>query len=229
MRRLGKIGVYGNKTRDLQRRLSYEAFGLSYKQAYFYLYLGSSVNHNPSINDVQTKIFSEVPDRAYSPEPIGVPIGMDPLSESPMDFSRFGILSPMTEEYRFKMHIDDCYALGRKPVIADVFMLPFYDTGDNQSFWEITDVDEKPQAETYTIIITATPLVKSRVTKEIAVDNSADDFLTSLMDEFDVEVSDDVSLKNPEYEQNIDPNKVDEIDYRDPKQQNFLDDPMIKF
>lgn len=226
MRPTGKIGFYGSKTRALQRRLSFEIFGLTFKQANVYRYLGSRESVAPSINDVQIKVFSEVADRAYDQVPVEVPIGMERFSEGKMDFSRFGILNPIADETMFRMHIDDFAPLGRDMIIGDVFQLPFYDKDGNGSFWEVTDVDLKQEAEKFIAIIYATPLSSNRATREIPVDNSNDDVLTDIMNGFDNEVSDDVMTETPSYDE---PTVKDDIDYRSDIQEDFLDDPFKSF
>ena len=118
MRRVGKIGVYGSKTRTLQRRISFEAFGLTFKTAFVYRYLGSRANAAPDIDDIQTKVFFEVPDRAYSDVPIEIPVGMEPLPETKTDFSRFGLINPLQDETRFRFHIDDFQPLTRELIVG---------------------------------------------------------------------------------------------------------------
>lgn len=234
MRRLGKIGVYGPRTRALQRKLTFEAFGLSFKSARVYKYLGSKADFrgdvipNPDINDIQTVIFNEVPDRAYDSEYVEVPIGMERFQETQMDYSRFGILSPMTEEHTFRMHIDDYQTIGRTLIVGDVFSVPFYKKEnsfhplwtDSTQMWEVTDVNQKQEIEEYTITFSATPLSASRATNDLPVDGTNNDALNEIMGQFDDQVSDDVKTLGVGYDE---PTQEDPIDYRYDTQENFLD------
>ena len=62
-----KLGIYGPKSREFQKKIAKQYFDLSPKEANVFLYLGSRESIEPSINDIQNKVFFEVPDRAYSP------------------------------------------------------------------------------------------------------------------------------------------------------------------
>lgn len=222
IRRVGKIGVYGQKTRLLQRRLSYEAFGLTFKVAVVWRYIGSSASIDPSLNDVQTKIFWEVPDRAYHEEAVQIPIGMDALPEVKSDFSRFGYIDPLQNENLFRVHIDDFTPLGRYMVVGDVFELPFFEKNGKKVFWEVTDVDLKSEYEKFIAIIHASPLDDSRKTNAIAIDQSNDSLLTDLMAGADDEYSEQVPTK----ELSVEPQEADEsFDHRSDLITSFLDDP----
>jgi hypothetical protein len=225
-RKLGKIGVYGVKTRALQRRLSFEAFGLTFKIAKFWLYLGSKTSDNPSINDIATKVFWEVPDKKFSANFIEVPIGMEPMSEVKADFSRFGYIDPLQNENLFRMHIDDFQWLGREPVVGDVFELDFFMKDGRKAIWEITDVDHKSEYEKFIVIINATPLSDNRQTADIPINGSNSDLLETFMDEADLEYQEQVP--NREISPDPDPTPSD-VDYRDPLQSSFLDDPTKTF
>lgn len=219
--RRGKIGLYSEKTRKLQRKLSFEAFGLTFKDAMFYLYLGSDVNDLPDINDIQCKVFYEVPDRAYELLPKGIPIGVEPDMESSMDFSRFGLISPMTSEKTFRVHIDDFETLGREIVVGDVFELPFFSKDGKQALWEVTDVDLKLEYEKFIAILKATPLTDARTTANIAKNRDMDDMMSDIMIDADEQYADIVPTQDLVYkEEDIVPS---EVDYRDKDQSNFLD------
>lgn len=224
LRRTGKIGVYGPLTRSLQRRLSFEAYGLTFKVANVYRYLGSRDSSTPDINDIQTKVFFEVPDRAYDDVAIPVPIGMEPLMETKTDFSRFGLINPLQDETRFRMHIDDFAPLGREMIIGDVFEMPFFQK-DGQAYWEVTDVDLRSEAEKFIAIINATPLSSSRATREIVVDRDNGSFLDEMTLSQDEEFSNQVSAEGVFRE----PPPPEDVDYRDPDQADFLDDPTKHF
>lgn len=224
LRRVGKIGVYGVKTRALQRRISFEAYGLTFKVANVYKYLGSRESVIPDINDIQSKIFFEIPDRAYDTCPIPIPVGMEHLQEVKTDFSRFGLISPLQDETIFRFHIDDFQPLCREMIIGDVFELPFY-TKNGDAFWEVTDVDLRSEAEKFIAIITASPLSASRATREIPVNRDNGD----LMDIIGVGMQEEFSEQVPAEGIYTSPPEPENVDYRNPVQASFLDDPNKQF
>lgn len=221
-----RIGVYGPCTRALQRSLSFEIFGLTFKTARVYRYLGDRSNPTPDIDDVHSVVFGEVPDRAYDATPVDMPIGMERLREGKMDFSQFGVLMPLKEENEFRVHIDDFDLIGRELITGDVFEMPFFEKNGKKSFWEITDVDTKLEAEQFIAIVYAAPLGKNRKTHEIPVDNSNDGTLTDLMAQGDEEFENAVKSENAEFAEIPSPEPVD---YRDEEQASFLDDPTKTF
>lgn len=233
-RKLGKIGVYGSKTRSLQRRLTFEAFGLTFKLADVYRYLGSRAEDNPDINDIQSKVFYEVPDRAYDSEPIRIPVGVEPIVEGKMDFSRYGILAPLSNENMFRFHIDDFIAIGRPLIVGDVFEIDFFNNTDDpfcgdkneRRFWEVTDVDLKGSYEKYIAIVHATPLSKDRTTREIGFDFDHSNLMDDIMDGAREDYSEVVKNPDPEYVEN--PPK-ETVDLRDKQHKSFLDDPNARF
>jgi hypothetical protein len=222
IRRIGKIGVYGTKTRLLQRRLSYEVYGLTFKTAVVWRYLGSKASLSPELTDVQTKVFWEVPDRAYHEEAVQIPIGMELLPEVKADFSRFGYIDPLQNENLFRVHIDDFEPLGRYMVVGDVFEMPFFEKNDQKVYWEVTDVDIKSEYEKFIAIVHASPLGDSRKTNSISVDQSNDSLLTDLMNEADEEYQDQVPVQDLVLDTDIEP--VD-FDQRSDLVSGFLDDP----
>lgn len=226
--RMGKIGVYSQKTRKLQRSLSFEAYGLSHKEALFYLYLGDRDSDNPDINKFENKTFFEVPDRVYASEPIGVPVGMEQYSDYKTDFSRFGLINPMTDEVRFTMHIDDFDTLGRQIVIGDVFEMPFFEnerTDDKKAFYEVTDVDMKVAAEKFICVFHAVTLDATRSTIDIPFNNDNFNLIEDVMSEADVHIGGIVITDEPEFDYEEEPVKKDDVDYRRKNQSSFLDDP----
>ena len=225
MSNLGKIGMYGNRTRGLQRRLSYEAFGLTCKHANFYKYLGSRESAVPNINDIQNPVFFEVPDRAYATETIPVPIGMEQFRESKMDFSRFGLINAFQDETEFRMHIDDFEPLGRDVIIGDVFEIPFHSSANGKSLWEVVDVDLRSAAEKFIAIIMCVPLGENRKTVEIPVDRGNGSIMDDIMDEMNQYVSTDV----PSAVIGWDEPQETVVDYRTETEISFLDDPNKKF
>lgn len=227
-----KIGVYGRKTRALQNKLTRDLFALSPKDANVHLYLGSRSNINPSINDIQNKVFMEVPDRAYADEPINIPIGMDPIRAEKMDFSRFGLINPMQEEQLFRVHVDvmkEC--LGRMLIIGDVLEIPFFKENCDRAFWEITDVDNDISFEQFFVVIHAVPLGDNRTTKEIPIDRSNEDVMDDIMKQTQDHADAMVSHEGLDATQ-VDPDAeypTDKVDYRKDKQASFLDDPHYTF
>lgn len=224
VRKLGKIGVYGPKTRNLQRRLSFEAFGLTFKLANVWKYLGPK--DGSGINGIPTKVFWEVPDRLYCDNIVQIPIGMEPMNEAKADFSRFGYIDPLQNETMFRVHIDDFEPLGRELVIGDVFEIEFFVKNGKRAYWEITDVDLKQEYEKFIAIIYASPLGDSRTTVDIPVEQSNEPMIDNFMDELDQELSNQVPVEGTTF----DPEPVPEpVDYRDKKQSSFLDDPTKQF
>lgn len=221
----GKIGVYGEKTRKLQRRISAEAFGLTFKDANVYMYLGSRASVTPNINDIQNKVLFEVPDRAYSPDPIHIMVGMEPMGEAALDFSRFGIINPLGDEQTFRVHADEFEGcLGRPLIVGDVLEIPFFERNCKKAFWEITDVDDKPSYEKFYYVIKATVLNDDRTSREIPIERTNTELMDNLMDDMDFEMAAQVpveGLVDPELPKPL-PEKVD---YRNKKQASFLDDP----
>jgi len=225
MARRGKlVGVYGPKTRLLQRRLSYEVYGLSFKQAEVYLYLGDRSKDNPSIDDINTHVFFEVPDRAYAEDPISIPIGMEQMPEKKTDFSRFGLINPLQDETLFRVHIDDFLPLGRELIVGDVFKIPFFEKNGMNAFWEVNDVDLSQEYEKFIAIVHATPLGDKRTTREIPIDQSNSGFLDDMMANADQEYANIVPTKDLVCDGD-EPPEPEDIDFRDDKQASFLDDP----
>lgn len=225
MRRVGRIGMYGHCTRRLQRKLSYEAFGLTSKRAEFYKYLGSRDSATPSISDIQNPVFFEVPDRAYDTDPIPVPIGMEQFREAKMDFSRFGLINAFQDETEFRMHIDDFAPIGRDVIIGDVFEIPFHSDKNGKSFWEVVDVDLRSAAEKFIAIIMCVPLGENRKTIEIPTDRGNG----SIMDDILADLNSYVSVDVPNATVGWDEPVESEVDYRSNVETSFLDDPTKKF
>jgi hypothetical protein len=219
--RRGKIGVYGEKTRRFQRRLSAELFGLSFKDANIYRYLGSRANLDPSIDDIQTKVFYEVPDRAYDQNTVNIMIGMEPMGESAMDFSRFGIINPIGDEQTFRVHMDDFEGcMGRPLILGDVMEIPFFERDCVKAFWEITDVDDKPSYEKFYYTIRAKVLTESRKTREIPIDSGNGSFLDDVMQDSDQQYNEQVPFTGLDQ-----PTEPTQVDYHNEQQKSFLDDP----
>lgn len=223
------IGAYGNKTRALQRRISYEAFGLSAKNASFYLYLGDNGSDNPSVFEFSDKVFFEIKDRKYSQTPIKVPIGVEPQSSMPTDFSRFGLINPLTSETTFRMHIDDTNKLGRYPIVGDVFGIDFFDTATGKAMWEITDVDaSEPTLETFVITISATVLNSARSSKELPLNRTNEDMFSDIMEQADEQYNEFVPTTDINYDHSKVPVGTN-VSYLNALPESFLDDPFATF
>ena len=225
MARRGKIGVYHNKTRSLQRRLSFESFGLTYKDAEFFLYLGPE--GDVGIDNISNKVFFEVPDRAYAPVAKSIPIGVEPDVESAMDFSRFGLINPLSTEKSFRIHIDDFKTLGREVIVGDVFELPFFSKDDKRALFEVTDVDLKLEYEMFIAIVKASPLSKSRRSAGIDMNRDEELLISGIMTDADFQYNEVVPSNNGVFEPEDVVDSV--VDYRDEKQRSFLDDPTATF
>lgn len=225
------IGAYGTKTRNLQRRLSYEAFGLSAKNAFFYLLLGDKDTDELSRTKFKDKVFFEIRDKAYSLTPIKIPIGVEPASTMPMDFSRFGLINPLTAESTYRIHVDDTKTLGRYPVVGDVFEIDFYNDESclRKALWEITDVDKNEMTlETYVITITATPVTDSRTNNDLPIGRSNDDIFSDIMEEADENYNEYVDTTDIEYDHSKIPVGTN-ISYINSLPESFLDDPFATF
>lgn len=220
IRKVGKIGLYGTRTRSLQRRLSYEAFGLTSKHAEFYRYLGSRASDTPDISDIQNPVFFEVPDRAYDERPVAIPIGMEHFREQKMDFSRFGLINAFQDETEFRMHIDDFEALGRQVIVGDVFEIPFHSNDFGKSFWEVVDVDLRSAAEKFIAIIMCTPLGENRKTIEIPMDRGHGSIMDDIMEDLNAHVSKDVPEATVTFGEVV----PETVDYRSKNVASFLDD-----
>lgn len=231
MKQRNKIGLYGPKTRSFQRKVTKEMFGLSFKTANVYAYLGDRSNENPDIDDIGSTVFYEVPDRAYADSPVNINIGMDSLPESALDFSRFGLINPMQGEQTFRVHVDDFKCLGRDMVVGDVFEIPFFERDCKKSFWEVTDVDDKPSYEKFYFVIHAVPLGDARTTREIPINRSNSDTLSDIMVMADEDQEAAVPFAGLD-ESIIDDEFVppeEPVDSRNEWQSSFLDNPDMPF
>ena len=228
--RRGKIGVYGKKTRRLQRCLSFEAFGLSMKDALVYLYQGSADSMTPSIDDIGCTTFFEVPERVYAQTPIAIPVGMELMMETATDFSRFGLINPMGDENTFRVHIDDFNTLGRELIVGDIFEVPFHSKDGKRALWEITDVDLRSEMEKFIAIIKASPLKKSRRSDDLSgvINRDNEDFLVDLAGQQDTIWSEQVPTTELQYDVTK-PTEPVPVDYRNDNQTDFLDDPTKSF
>lgn len=226
--RMGKIGLYGSKTRNLQRRLSYEALGLTFKEARFFLFQGDKDAQTLSPTQFKDKVFYEVVNRSYALDYVAIPVAFDPHMNMKADFTRFGLINPMTSEVEFTIHLDDCDLMGRTPVIGDVFELPFFETSAGRSIWEVVDSDDKRVYETFTITLTAAPITKSRATRDIEINRDNESVFSTLMDEADVDYEGYVPTTDVSEDQTT-PSPSTDVNYIQGTQFDFLNDPNKTF
>lgn len=228
-----KIGVYGPKDRLLQRTISFERIGLTWKVCNFYKYLGSRTNATPDISDISDPIFLEVADRAYDQTPVTINCWYDALPESQMDLTKFGIISPLPGTQTFKFHIDSFTeeGLGRYPVNGDIFEVPFLEQNGKKTFFEITDVDKKSEFEKFYIVVTTVPIKYSQETIEIPdKDSYNSDIKDILQSDITDEQENEFVDSGLDQENLIDVQQKERTDYRPTNdlQDDFLDNPNKK-
>ena len=216
-----KIGVYGPKTRALQKRLSFERTALTWKTANVYRYLGDRRNGSPSIDDLDP-VFLEIADRAYDTTPVPINIAYDELPEQALNLSRFGVIDPLGDQQIFRVHINsfDADGLGRYLVTGDVLEIPFLSENGRKAFFEIEDVDRKPEFENFYVYITAKPIMSTQETTEIPNIPTNSDIMDAIDAEIDAEGAADVT-----YEEVDDGTMRDSYDPRHDESGDFLDDP----
>ena len=212
-----RIGVYQEKTRRLQKNLSYERTSLTWKEAIVYKYLGSRDSENPSIKDIQVKAFSEVPDRAYATEGVRINISVEMMSEQTTDLSRYGIIDPMGGEQTFRVHVKSYEDIGRPVIVGDVIEIPFFEQEGKAALWEIQDVDRTSEFENFYAVLNGTVLEDSRTTREINITNSN----SSVMDEI-------LEDNDTAFDEQIPHNGVDTsgVDVEDPNDTSKPFDPL---
>lgn len=229
-----RIGVYEEKTRKLQKRLSFERGSLTWKEALVFKYLGSRESDNPDIADIQVKAFSEIPDRAYAEDGIQINISVERMSEQTTDLSRYGIIDPMGSEQTFRVHITSYEDIGRPIIVGDVIEIPFFEQEGRAALWEIQDVDRTSEFENFYAVLSGTVLEDSRTTREINITNSN----SSVMDE--VTADNDTAFDEQIPHNGVDTSTVDVEDPNDQQEEpydplnnntvgDFWDDPSKTF
>lgn len=150
-----KIGMYGPNDRALQSSLAYEHEELTAKVANVFMYLGSRVNATPAITDVEDPILLENVDRAYASTSIPINIWVEPLPENVVDLSALGIINPLGNEQRFRVHINsfESDGLGRYLIAGDVLQIPFFTQDGYPTYFEVQDVDRKAAFENFYVTI----------------------------------------------------------------------------
>lgn len=151
-----KVGTYGPLARALQKSLSFEHTTLTWKTANVFKYLGSRTNATPAITDVEDPILLEARDRAYSSTGVEINLYVQPLPEQVVDFQNLGILNPLGNEQKFKVHINSFASdgLGRYLIPGDVIQIPFWQQDGYPTYFEISDVDRKQEFENYFVVVT---------------------------------------------------------------------------
>lgn len=218
--RTGAFGLYGSKTRRLQKSITRESFGLTFKEAEFYMYLGEKGDVTEDIWRMQDNVFFETRNRAYETVPRVIPISMEEKSEQTADYSQFGYIDPIGNKTVFRLYTDDMTEfLGRRIVVGDVFEMPFFSTPTKRDFWIVSDVDNSQDAEKFITVLTAEPLEDSVETSDIPVDgDDLDSIFAEQEQQFTEQIPADVDTKDLE---NI---PEQEVDYRNRNQADFLDD-----
>ena len=220
-------GQYGGKTRLLQKRLSYERSAHTMKNFFIHKYIGAATESNPSLDDIQDTIFMEVRDRAYEEDPVEINGWMDSFQDQVMDLSQFGVVNILGETHRFRFHSYSFEAdgLGRTMIVGDIIEIPFLKVEGKKTYFEVTDVNRKQEPETFTILVTATPLRDKQETKAISGYQEQ-----GLMDTLQNDLDDE--FNNTLTEQGLDTSDldvtVDEQERYDPRNKpgrDFLDDP----
>ena len=226
-----KIGMYSERTREMQKKLSFERITLTWKTAWVWKYVGNIHEDNPDYRDIQNIVFLETQDRAYEKHPVEIPIHYEPLPEEAMDLSQFGVISPMSNQLTFRVHVgsfeDD--ALGRYLIEGDVLEVPFLEQDGANAYFEVNDVDKKSEFEKFYVIVRADVMKDKRETAGIPDKNSTD--YSEIMDDLDQRQKDQVDesgLDTSEYS-NADAPAQEEYDPRNKNQKSFLDDPDAEF
>ena len=229
-----KIGLYSEDTRNLQYKLSWERCILSWKDAIVWKYLGDATNDNPNINDIQNVTFFETVDRAYEAEPVEVPIYAEQLeAESMEDLSRFGYISPMSNEYTFKFHTEsfsDQY-LNRPMIEGDIIEMPFWMQDGEKAYFEVVDVNRKSEFEKFFVTVKGKLMFDKREVDDIPDKNSNEDVMSDIMDEVDDKSDSIVNQSGVDTEEYTveDAPERDDYDSRNKTQKSFLDDPDAEF
>lgn len=229
-----RIGVYQEKTRRLQKNLSYERTSLTWKEAIVYKYLGSRDSENPSIKDIQVKAFSEVPDRAYSDIGVKINISVEMMSEQTTDLSRYGIIDPMGTEQTFRVHVKSYEDIGRPVVVGDVIEIPFFEQEGKAALWEIQDVDRTSEFENFYAVLNGTVLEDSRTTREVNITNSNSSVMDEIIADNDTAFDEQIPYNGTDTtEVDVEDPNMDTNDPYDPLNNNtvgdFWDDPSKTF
>jgi hypothetical protein len=175
--KIGRIGLYGNKDRLLQKTLSFEKTSLTHKNINVYKYLGDKTNgSNASISDMQDSIFMETTDRSYDSVPVEINAQVDNLDEAVMDLSKFGIISPIGDTQIFRVHVNsfDQDGLGRYLIVGDVIEVPFFEQNGIKAFFECTDIDKKSEFEQFHIVVTTVPVKDTQEMEDLPIPSNSD-------------------------------------------------------
>jgi len=226
-----KIGVYGDKMRSLQRRLSFEHVSLSWRIAKVWMYLGSRTNNNPNINDIGNPIFSETPDRAYDSTPVEINIDWEQLPEQIADLSSFGIHDPSAGQQTFKVHTKSYDDLGRSVIEGDILELPFLEQDGEKTYFEVTDYNKNQEFEHFYGIATGRPMTADRTTQEIPDKNDNADIFNQISTDLQNSAEADVTYEGLDTtDATVDDSEPnEEYDPRNDQQGSLLDDPSATY
>jgi len=185
----GRIGVYGEKDRLLQRRLSFEKTTLTHHTVTVFKYLGdTNLNEGSSIFDISDSIFMENRDRRYDSNGVVINADVVQMEESPYDLSGFGIINPLEGQQIIRVHINsfESDGLSRYIITGDVIEIPFFsDKNGNNMFFEVTNVDEKKVFESFYVTVTLEPIKDTQEMVEIEGITSNSDVLADLQADLD--------------------------------------------
>lgn len=228
MVKIAKIGVYGEKTRALQQRMSYERVAQTWKIANVFRYLGSRDNPDPNIKDVQVTTFMEVPDRAYDKESVPINIYFEPIPEQVVDYTQFGVIDPIGVDQIIRVHINSYEDLGRPIMTGDVIDVPFFKQKTHDAMWEVVDVDRGQEFEKFYSVVKLKELTDSRSTREIEKTGSIGPTLADIVGHHEEHADDQVGYNGVD-DTNIDngddnQDMADDFDGRQKNQKSFLDD-----
>ena len=226
--RPSKFGVFGTKTRLLQRSISFERTTLSGRTVRIYKYLGDATNDYPSLTDRGDPILMEITDRAYDSNYIEVNVHYDPIEESVVDMTQFGVLNPLGDTHRFYFHSEsfESDGMGRYPVVGDVIEMA---NDEMTVYFEITDVDRKKETDIYTIVCHGKLITDGQEVQQIPNKESNESFMEDIRQSLKTEVE---SVFDQEGLDTSDIQLDDETpqtpyDSRPDHTQDFLDNPDI--
>lgn len=237
-----KIGMYSDKTRQLQKRLSYERIWLTWKTCLVYKYLGSLTNPEDerSINDIDNIVFMEINHKAYDPNPVEIPVWFERMDGEETDLSRFGYISPIQGEERFNFHtgsFGEGGDLGRYIIEGDVIEIPFLEQDGKPTRFEIVDVNRKGEFETFSIVTKGKILDDSIHSQDIPDVNTNEPMISDIMSHLTDEqkkIVEDSGLDLKDYgfvdeEESNEERILYDSRNGNKNQKSFLDDPSREF
>lgn len=207
-----KFGVYHNKDRSLQEKISFEHVTKSWRVAAYWKYKCPVESGN--IDDISNVVFMENPDRIYESTPILLNIDYASSDESVANLNQFNIINPFENQKTMRIHTytvsDD---IGRNPVIGDVIQIYLYNNdlktwieditaapptflreNEKEAWLEITDVDYSQEVENFYLVLTTQRLEHSRKAKDIPNDSESNqNILDNIQSQLSAEQNEAVS------------------------------------